>query len=211
MANASAGWTLTVNTDTKAITLSDRLALYESRKVTVSTASGDTWPAGDYTLALTYAGRNMGSVVLTYNSGALSGTLNLNTTELAAVFAILARKRIALDLTLWDDSNHIAWGRGKVDVYYTEFTEATPSATVEVADYYTGSTSITNGADSVTVNLSSLSLTSTPAQIVCTVKAPSGGYNLFATVTASSSTAFTATLSAATEQENYVLNWVIYT
>jgi hypothetical protein len=74
---------------------------------------------------------------------------------------------------------------------------------------YRGSAAVTSGADAVTV--SGLGLPSAPAQVLVTVRKPSGGLNLFATVEDASVSAsgFTADLSAATDGAGYKLDFLV--
>lgn len=152
----------------------------------------------------------MASATCTNAAGALSCTLSLNTTELEALFDAIGRESELLDWTLWDDVAHTAWGRAKIRVYATEWTEATASPTVTYADYYSGQTSVTNGADSVTVDISSLALTAAP-YVVASVQGPAGASNIFGTVSNITATSFVVLLSANVPSAGYSVAWVVYT
>lgn len=212
MATASPAVTITVGKDDKSVELSDRLSLYESPAITFALDNGDIWPSGDYTCALTYYGRIMASAACTNNAGVLTCTLVLATTELESVFAIIRDpRRISFDLTLWDQTAKREWARGRVDVWRTEWTEETASATVINEDYHVGVTAITSGQSSVSVDISSLGLTGAPSQVLVTVQGPSGALNIFGTISGTpTASAFTVSLSAAPDQSGYVVNWVVY-
>lgn len=209
MATASSSITVTVGRDSKSVTFSDALSLYESRALSFVLDTGDTWPSGTYTVAFTYAGRAQATASCSWSGGALTSTIDMATTTLADLFDILADpKHVTLDVTLWDDQSSVTWGRGRVDVLNTEWTTETASPQpAPASDFYSGSTAITSGADSVVVDISSYSLTASP-RVVCTVNG--GASNLFATITSKSATSFTATLSAQADSSSYVLNWVIF-
>lgn len=207
---ASASLTITVDKDAKEITASDRLSQFEQRTVSVVLSNADTWPAGDYTLALTHKGRAQAVCALSWSGGSISGTLNLNTEEIEELFDVLRKpSRITFDLSLWDDTAKTMWGRGRVDVYRAEWTESTASPIPETESYYDGVSAISSGASSVTVDISSYGLTAAP-KVVATVQGPSGALNIFATVTAVTATQFVASLSANTDSSDYVLNWVVF-
>lgn len=209
MATESPTVTATIDTQQKTIILSERLALYESRTVQILAASGDLWPVGDYTLAVTFHGSAVATAACTNYAGALSCVLNLNTTEMEGVFDAVRGSTIAFDVSLWDDTAHTLWGSARIYIARTNWTEATPAPNVEPEEYYTGATAITNGAATVTVDLSALSLTAAP-QVVATVIGPAGAYNIFPTVTDVTATGFVASLSAAVPSSQYVLNWVVF-
>lgn len=211
MPTADATINLTIDEDSKAFTLSDRIALYEQRTMNLVTASGNTWPAGSYTVALTYYGQTMALSACTYNSGALSCALNLSTTELERLFSFLRNvKRIQLDLTIWDNTNKTKWATGKIDVFFTEYSTASATPTPTPSTYYNGSTSITNGASSVIVDISAYSLTAAPSQVFPSVKVASGEDNIFVVAHTSTATAITVQLSSPVASGNYVLNWLFF-
>jgi hypothetical protein len=72
-----------------------------------------------------------------------------------------------------------------------------------------GTQAIASGADAVTVT--GLALATAPSQVLATVRKPSGGLNLFATVRGNSISAagFTADLSAATDASTYALDFLV--
>ncbi len=71
-----------------------------------------------------------------------------------------------------------------------------------------GTQAIASGTDSVTV--SGLTLASTPGQVLVTVRKPTGGMNLFATVRDASITTagFTVDLSGVTDASTYKLDYL---
>ena len=211
MPAADATVTLTINENTKAFSLSDHVSLYEQLVLNIVTASGNTWPAGSYTIALTYYGRTMALAACTYDNGALSCTLNLATEELEDLFALLRNpKRQQLDLTLWDNTAKKKWATGKADVWFCEYTTASATPVPVISNYYSGSTAISSGASSVTVNLSAYSLTAAPSQAFPSVKVPSGQDDVFVVGWTATSTALTVQLSAPVDSSAYVLNWLIF-
>lgn len=211
MPAADATLTLTVDENSKAFSLSDRIALYEERTCNIVTASGNTWPAGSYTVALTYYGQTMALAACSYSSGALSAALSLATTELEKLFSFLRNpKRLQLDLTIWDNTNKTKWATGKVDVWFTEYTTASATPTPVPNTYYNGTTAITNGASEVTVDISSYSLSAAPAQVFPSVKVPSGSDNIFVVGWTATSSAITVQLSSAAPSGSYVLNWLFF-
>ncbi len=209
MTTASNTITITVGLASKQIAIPGPFALYESRAVNIVLDNGQTWPSGEYTLALTYDGRAQASAACSWSSGALTATISTGTLTLADLFDILGNPRhVTLDVTLRDEQSLTTWGRGRVDVLNTDYTDATASPQpTPPSDYYEGSTAISSGADTVTVNLSAYALTVAP-RVICTVNG--GALNIFATVTSKSATAFTATLSAQADSSSYVLNWVVF-
>lgn len=207
---ASAAITITVDKDTKQITVSDVLSQYEQRSVSLVLSNADTWPAGDYTLALTYKGRAQAEATLSWSGGAVTGTLNLNTDELDELFDVLRNPAsIAMDVSIWDDVANTMWGKGRVDVYRAQWGTSTTSPIPDTDNYYDGVTAISSGASSVTVDISTYGLTAAP-RVVATVQGPAGALNIFATVTAVTASQFVASLSAETDSSSYVLNWVIF-
>lgn len=212
MSDATPGLTITVGKDSKAVTLTDRLSLYEVPTITFALSDGSTWPAGSYTAALTYFGRTMTSVVCTNTAGVLTAALNLATTEIEAVFnEINEPQRLTFDMTLWDNTAHKEWARGKVDVWRANWSTTSATANVVPEEFYSGSTNITSGQSSVTVDLTSLGLAAAPSQILVTVKGPASAFNIFGTVTGTpTATQFVASLSAAPDQAGYILHWVVY-
>lgn len=208
MATASNSITVTIGRDDKSVAFSDALALHETRALSFVFSNGDTWPAGTYTIALSYQKRAQATASCGWSGGALTANINLSTTTLSDLFDILDEPpHVTLDVTLWDEQSGTVWGRGRADVLNTNWTTATASPQPDPpSDFYDGSTAIDSGADSVTVDLTSYGLTVAP-RVICTVK---GGTNIAATVSAVSATSFTATLSAQTDSESYVLNWVVF-
>lgn len=76
---------------------------------------------------------------------------------------------------------------------------------------YCGTQAIASGVDSVTVT--GLDLPSVPVQVLVTVRKPTGGLNLFATVRDGSlaTSGFTVDLSAATDASTYKLDYLLIT
>lgn len=212
MPTASPGLTLTVNVDNKQFALSDRIAEGESRTVSIVTSSGDDWPAGSYTLALTYHGTTVALAGCTYNSGALTAALNLATTEIADLFDELQpdQMRQSVDLTLRDASNNILWAIGKCDVWRATYSAGSTSPVVIPSAYHAGSANVTPGASSVTIDISSLSLTAAPAQVLLSVYVPSGEPNVWATGHSETATAITVELSSAPASSGYVIHWLLF-
>ena len=72
-----------------------------------------------------------------------------------------------------------------------------------------GTQALASGVDSATV--SGLALSAAPAQVLVTVRKPTGGLNLFATVRDDSLTTggFTVDLSAATDAATYKLDYLV--
>lgn len=211
MADATTAVTLTINEDSKAFSLSDRLALYEQITINIVTASGNTWPAGSYTLALTYYGRTMALAACDYSAGALSCAISLATEELEDLFALLRNpKRQQLDLTLWDNSGKKKWATGKVDVWFTEYTTNNVEPVPVTSQFYNGSTSVSSGSSSVSIDISAYSLTAAPSQIFLSVRVPTGQDNLFVVSYSATSTAITVNLNGPTPASGYVVNWLFF-
>ena len=211
MTAADAQVTLTINENTKAFSLSDKIALYEQLVINIVTASGNTWPAGSYTLAVTYYGRTMALSACDYDDGALTCSITFATEELEALFSLLRNpKRVQLDLTLWDNSAKKKWATGKVDVWFTEYSTASATPVPVTSTYYNGSTSIAAGATSATVDISTYSLTAAPSQIFVSVKVPSGQDNIFVVSHNATSTAITVQLNGPTSASGCVLNWLFF-
>ena len=82
-------------------------------------------------------------------------------------------------------------------------------STVGFVQKYSGSQAMASGVDSVTV--SGLGLATVPGQVLVTVRKPTGGLNLFATVRGDSITTdgFIADLSAATNATTYQLDYLV--
>lgn len=212
MPATSSAVTLTVNTDTKIASWSANISLYETRAVTIVASDGDTWPSGTYTLALTYYGRTVALSACSWVAGALTCSLNLNTTELVNIFAALSVGRVTLDLSLWDAGNSMLWARCKTQVYKAEYSTATAAPTPVIAEYYhdTESLDADVGNATASVDLTSLSLTQAPVQVLVSVATPAGGDNIFATVAAVTATSITVNLSARVPATGYSLHWLIF-
>lgn len=211
MPEATANVTLTINKDTKAFSLSDKIALYEQITVNIAASNGDTWPAGSYMLAVTYYGRTMALAACTYDAGELSCALNLATEEMEDIFSLLRNpKRVQLDLTLWDNTSKKKWATGKVDVWFTEYTTASAAPVPVPNTYYNGSTAITNGSNSVTVSLGAYSLSAAPSQVFLSVRGASGEDNVTVLDYTGTASALTVRLSAPVQSSNYVLNWLFF-
>ena len=85
----------------------------------------------------------------------------------------------------------------------------TPSAALAAAGIASGSLAMGNAVTSGAV--SGLTLTFTPSRAIVTVRKPSGGRTLFASVVAGtiSAAGFSFDLSAATDATTYLLDWIL--
>lgn len=210
MTTAAAMQTIVVNENTKQFTLSDKWCAYESRPFSITLNSGNDWMAGAYTLALSFGARTMAVAGCAVGTTTLTGTLNLNTTELDQVFDWLGCKRIVCDLTLWDNTNRVAWARGRCDVWLSDYTTAGSTPTALADDYYSGTATLTADDTSKSVDLTAYALSAAPSQIFASIQTPVGGDNIWCTVTASNSTSFTCAFSGTIPASGYKMHWLIF-
>jgi hypothetical protein len=167
----------TVGITDKTLTLTQRVALYEQRTITLD-GTGGNFPAGTYKLQLTFGPRTVALAALSVSSGDLTGTLNLSTSQLEAVFDVLPVNRLRCMAVVWDAGGKVLWGRSLVDVYRNEYTDESPTPVTVRNQVLQGVVDITAGATSKTIDLSAYSVSAT-ASVAGTVLIPSGGDNIF--------------------------------
>jgi hypothetical protein len=212
MTDVSTSLTGTVAISTKALAITQRMALYEQRAITLSTTGGN-FPSGNYRLQVTFGPRTVALAALTASGADVSGTLNLSTTQMEALFSVLPVDRLACQAVLWDATGKVRWGRSRVDVWRNEYTDETAAPVPVRNSVEQGVADITSGAQTVTVALTGVSVVDT-ASIAASVIVPSGQNNLFVVSVAPVSsggyiTSIVFTLSAATAATGYKLSWMV--
>jgi hypothetical protein len=163
----------------KTLTLTQRVALYEQRAINLDGTGGDI-PAGTYKLQITFGARTVALAALSVSSGNLAGTLNLSTSQLEGVFAVLPVNRIRCMAVLWDSAGKVLWGRSPLDIYRNEYTDEAPTPVTVRCQVIQGSVSLQAGATSATVNLSSYNVLLT-ASVAGSILKPANGDNMFVT------------------------------
>lgn len=209
MTTLSTAINATASLATKAITITERIGLYEVRSISIVASATSDLPSGNYKLLLTYGGRTVALSALTASGNTLSGTLNLSTTQLEALFAVLPVDRLRVIANVWDATGKVQWARGGTDVWRNEYGEETAAPSAVQNSTEQGVADITNGATSVTVDLSALSITS-GASIAGTVLLPSGatvGVSVIGVTFSTTSAVFQ--LSGAVPATGYKLSWMV--
>lgn len=201
--------TITVEPANKRCIVSGRMAEYENVPVSIGLSGGEDWPAGAYTLALTFFGRPVATAGLSRSTTKLSGNLNLATTEIEDIFDSLpSLERVFLEMTLWDATNRRALGKAKVGIMRTNWIDGMTAPTPNPSAFYTGTEDIEENADTLEVDISGLGLTAAPAQVFASVECPAGGFNVAATLASKSAAEITFSLTAEVG-ENYKLHWMV--
>jgi len=190
----------------KEIALASRIALYEQRTLTL-TASDGTFPTGTYRLQVNFGARVVATAALTAATSTLTGTLNLSTTQMEALFDVLPVNRLACKMLVYDSAGKVLWGRSSVDVWRNEYTTESATPVPARCTFFQGIADITEGASSVTIDLSGESVDA-GASIAGVVLVPVGSVNIFIVGTRLSTTAAVFTLSSAVGA-GYKLSWMV--
>jgi hypothetical protein len=192
----------------KSISLNQRIAVYEHREIELTATGGDV-PAGNYRLMLTYGGRAVATSALSVSSGKLTGTLNLSTTQLEAVFAVLPVNRVAATLMIYDVAGKTLWATGRQDVWRNEYDEADPTPVPVRCHVMQGVVDLDAGATSATISFAGLGVLAT-ASIAATLLIPDGGDTGLAVIGAKMGTdEAVIELSGAVPGEGYKLSWMV--
>lgn len=198
----------TVDPITKRIALTTAIAAREERDIEIE--SSETLDAGTYRLVLSFGGRTIAICGLTEADDSLSGTLNLATTQIDALFAILPMAKLRPICAIWNATGTELIGRSTVDLLRNEADTDDDVTPVPVSGHvYTGNEAISNGATYVDVDMSSIS-PSANASIVGAVILPIGateGMTIQGITRNGSTTRFE--FQSAAPSTGYVLNWLV--
>ena len=207
MTDVSTTITGTVDLEKQSLTLTNRVALYEVRTIELS-ASGGNFPAGTYKAEIVYGGRTIALSALSVSAGKLTGTLNLNTTQLAALFQVLPVHRVRPVMVVWDDGGKVLWARSSVDVWRNEWSDGDSDPVTVHDSIVRGSADIASGERDVVVVFGAGTVLAS-ASIAASVIVPAGAPNLFVVATQFSTSGATFTLNATPDRAGYKLTWMV--
>ena len=138
-----------ITLSTKKIALTEQIAIRE--KATISFTGYGAAGAADLILAIVYNGALMAKLQpMVAGSGIITGTLDLNTTEIVAVFSgMAANARVKMSIVIWDVTNECTlvndfiWTQN--NPYSTDMDDPTPVSPITPGTYALIANGVTNG------------------------------------------------------------------